>query len=451
MNLTQAIKMAAKSIFSNKGRSALTMLGIIIGLAAVIVLVSYAQGQNMAMNAYYESMGTNVINVYAYSWGGGGQRDVGKEINNYCLQLDGVAGITPNGYVYSSPTIKYESKTLSRNQGGGMIGMVGPGVSVSPGMGGQNDYPEIRMGNDYFGVCNGFSIARGREFSYLELENMSQVCVLGAATAEYLFGLTDPIDKTISINGRPFRVIGVYKSKGANVDLGNNEESQWMEESIKRQDRLVVLPYTMTRYFNDNEPINEYIVKAKTSGDVKNITTALSSFLPTIINTNEGSFGIDNPQAWQDQNNEANELQQRFLGGVAAISLLVGGIGIMNIMLVTVTERTREIGIRKAIGAERKSIIAQFLIEACNRAHPGDRHSKGYRRRAAEHHHPVPYRGRYDLRDRRHLRNHCGVPGDPHRGEAVLRDHIAPQCGDHRWRLCHLGDSGHHLRYVSRH
>ena len=364
MNLTQAIKMAAKSIFSNKGRSALTMLGIIIGLAAVIVLVSYAQGQNMAMNAYYESMGTNVINVYAYSWGGGGQRDVGKEINNYCLQLDGVAGITPNGYVYSSPTIKYESKTLSRNQGGGMIGMVGPGVSVSPGMGGQNDYPEIRMGNDYFGVCNGFSIARGREFSYLELENMSQVCVLGAATAEYLFGLTDPIDKTISINGRPFRVIGVYKSKGANVDLGNNEESQWMEESIKRQDRLVVLPYTMTRYFNDNEPINEYIVKAKTSGDVKNITTALSSFLPTIINTNEGSFGIDNPQAWQDQNNEANELQQRFLGGVAAISLLVGGIGIMNIMLVTVTERTREIGIRKAIGAERRSIITQFLIEA---------------------------------------------------------------------------------------
>ena len=365
MNLTQAIKMAAKSIFSNKGRSALTMLGIIIGLAAVIVLVSYAEGQNMAMNAYYESMGTNVIQVSAYSWGGGGQRDVGKEIHNYCLQLDGVAGITPNGYVYSSPTIKYESKTLSRNQGGGMIGMVvGPGISVSPGMGGQNEYPEIRLGNDYFGVCNGFTIAKGREFSYLELENMSQVCVLGAATAEYLFGLTDPIDKTISINGRPFRVIGVYKSKGADVDLGTNEESQWMEESIKRQDRLVVLPYTMTRYFNNNEPINDYIVKAKTSSDVKNITTSLNGYLSGIIDTNNGSFYVDNPQAWQEQNNEANELQQRFLGGVAAISLLVGGIGIMNIMLVTVTERTREIGIRKAIGAERRSIITQFLIEA---------------------------------------------------------------------------------------
>ncbi len=354
--------MAAKSIFSNKGRSALTMLGIIIGLAAVIVLVSYAQGQNMAMNAYYESMGTNIISVSAYSWGGGGQVDIGKKIHNYCLQLDGVAGITPNGYVYGDPTIKYESKTLSRNRGGGSFAVVSPG-----GMDGGyqvNEYPEIRMGNDYFGVCNGFTIARGREFSYLELENMSQVCVLGAATAEYLFGFTDPIDKTISINGRPFRVIGVYQSKGAKADLGNSEESQWMEESIRRQDRLVVLPYTMTRYFNNNESISDYVIKAKTSDDLKEITTALNGFLSTIINENNGYYYVDNPQAWQKQNNEANELQQRFLGGVAAISLLVGGIGIMNIMLVTVTERTREIGIRKAIGAERRSIITQFLIEA---------------------------------------------------------------------------------------
>ncbi len=362
MNLTQAIKMASKSIFSNKGRSALTMLGIIIGLAAVIILVSYAKGQNMAMNAYYDSMGTNIINVQAYSWGNSGSRDVGKEVYNYCLQLDGVAGISPNGYIYSSPTIKYESKTLSRNRGGmsGMsvasAGMDGPGA-------GTNEYPEIRLGNEMFGVCFGYSIAKGREFSYLEIENLSQVCVLGSATAEYLFGFVDPIDKVISINGLPFRVVGVYQSKGG-VDLGKSEETQWMEESIKRMDRLVVLPSTMTRYFNDNQSIEDYVVKAKSSSDIKEITTALNSFLPTIIDPNSGGFYAGSDESWKQESNEANALQQRFLGGVAAISLLVGGIGIMNIMLVTVTERTREIGIRKAIGAERKSIIIQFLIEA---------------------------------------------------------------------------------------
>ena len=119
MNLAQAFKMAAKSISGNKGRSALTMLGVIIGLAAVIILVSYAQGQNMALRAFYESMGSNTISLYAYSYGNSGPQDVGKIIYDYCLQLDDVLGVSPRGYVYSSPTIKYESKTLTRETGGG--------------------------------------------------------------------------------------------------------------------------------------------------------------------------------------------------------------------------------------------------------------------------------------------------------------------------------------------
>ena len=365
MNITQAVKMAAKSISSNKARSFLTMLGIIIGLAAVIILVSYAEGQNMAMKAYYESMGTNILEVSANNWMS--SEDTGKMLYDYCLGLDGVEGVTPNGYVYNDITISYGAKTLSRNRnyGGGMVVVNGGGMMSSPYGGGSDDhYPQIRLGNDKYGLCNDYKIAKGREFSYLEIEKMSQVCILGSDTAEYLFSFADPIDKTISINGVPFRVDGVYQSKAAGLDLGTGEEAQWMAESIKRNDQLLLLPSTMTRYFNNNESISDYIVKVSDPDSITKVVTSLNGFLSNIINTNYGWYNVYNPNEYQSSQDEANALQQRFLGGIAAISLLVGGIGIMNIMLVTVTERTREIGIRKAIGAERRSIITQFLIEA---------------------------------------------------------------------------------------
>ena len=360
MNLGQAVKMAAKSISSNKGRSALTMLGIIIGLAAVIILVSYAKGQNMAMAAYYESMGTNQISVYASTWGNSGAVDVGQELYDYCLNLDGVLGISPNGSVWDRPTIKYESKTLSRESS---RSYAGGGVSVTS-YNNSDDYPRIYLGNDKFGLCSGYTISKGRDLSYLDIENLNQVCVLGSATAEYLFSFANPVDKTITINGRPFRVVGVYQSKAAGKELGGGEDAAWMQDSINRMDRMILLPSTMTRYFNNNQPIEEYVVKAKDSDSVKKVTTSLNGFLSGLINTNYGSYGVYPVDTWAKESTEANAMQQRFLGGIAAISLLVGGIGIMNIMLVTVTERTREIGIRKAIGAERKSIITQFLIEA---------------------------------------------------------------------------------------
>ena len=361
MNISQAVKMAAKSISSNKGRSFLTMLGIIIGLAAVIILVTYAEGQNLAMKAYYESMGTNTITVSAYSWGMGSS-NVGQQLYDYCLGMEDVAGVAPNGYGGSRMTISYEAKTLSSQRNyGGMVSVSG---GAYYGGGSDDHYPQIRLSNDKFGMCNDYKIAKGREFSYLEIQNLAQVCILGADTAEYLFSFADPIDKVITVNGLPFRVIGVYQSKGAGLNLGTAEESQWIEEDIKRQDRLLLLPSSMTRYFNNNQAIEDYTVKVKSADAVTKVVTELNGFLSNIINTNYCGFYVDNPQQWQENQNEANELQQRFLGGIAAISLLVGGIGIMNIMLVTVTERTREIGIRKAIGAERRSIIVQFLIEA---------------------------------------------------------------------------------------
>lgn len=332
--------MATKSIFSNVGRSILTMLGVIIGLAAVIILVSYAQGQNIAMQAYYDSMGTNTINVSAYTWRSG--TDITQMLYDYCLGLDGVAGVTPNGQV--NVTISYESKTLSNND--------------------WNTMTTVYLGSDQYGKCNDFTIAKGRELSYLDCKRLNKVCVLGSATADELFSFADPIGKTITLNGTPFLVVGVYQSKAAGVNTGTGEDGQWIKDEIKRKDRMVLIPYTMTRYFNNNESISEYVVRAKTKDDIKGVMANLRSYLSTIISEDSGWSDVSAPSDWQDSQNEATAMQQRFLGGIAAISLLVGGIGIMNIMLVTVTERTREIGIRKAIGAERRSIIIQFLIEA---------------------------------------------------------------------------------------
>lgn len=332
--------MATKSIFSNVGRSILTMLGVIIGLAAVIILVSYAQGQNIAMQAYYDSMGTNTINVNAYTWRSG--TDITQMLYDYCLGLDGVAGVTPNGQV--NVTISYESKTLSNND--------------------WNTMTTVYLGSDQYGKCNDFTIAKGRELSYLDCKRLNKVCVLGSATADELFSFADPIGKTITLNGTPFLVVGVYQSKAAGVNTGTGDDGQWIKDEIKRKDRMVLIPYTMTRYFNNNESISDYVVRAKAKDDIKDVMANLRSYLSTIISEDSGWSDVSAPSDWQDSQNEATAMQQRFLGGIAAISLLVGGIGIMNIMLVTVTERTREIGIRKAIGAERRSIIIQFLIEA---------------------------------------------------------------------------------------
>ena len=353
MNFSQAFKMAAKSISANKGRSALTMLGVIIGLAAVIILVSYAQGQNMALRAYYESMGTNTISVYAYSYRG--NVDVSSALYDYCLQLDDlVLGVSPTGNVYSDPVIKFESKTIARQWQS-----MGGGAMMSTG-----EYPSIVLGNDKYGLCNDYKIAKGRDLSYLDIEKENQVCVLGSAVADELFGFADPVGKTITINGTPFLVVGVYESKSAGVNVGSSEENQWIQETINRQDYMILLPSTMTRIFNNNQPIEQYIIKAKDAESLKEVSTLVNGFLAGFISDDNGYYYIDNPTSYQNEQAEADKLQQRFLGGIAAISLLVGGIGIMNIMLVTVTERTREIGIRKAIGAERKSIIVQFLIEA---------------------------------------------------------------------------------------
>ena len=338
MNLMQAFKMAFKSISSKKTRSFLTMLGIIIGVASVVVMVSVVSGQNKRNMEYYEKMGDNKITINANSYTG---QNMDQILNDFILRLgDSVIGITPNIQLFGNEMlVKYGTKTYSTQNYENWEEMV-----------------QVVLGNDRYGVCNNYQLAGGRELSYLDIENASNVCVLGGGLKQMLFDYTDPVGETITINGIPYLVIGWYAQK----DISYYPEV----------DNIVLLPYTLNRSLNKNQTISAWTVKAASASATTHVITQLDGFLNGMFPQDEtgtrqgGDFYVSSDNSWQNQMQQASLMQTLVMGGIAAISLLVGGIGIMNIMLVTVTERTREIGIRKAIGAERRSIIAQFLIEA---------------------------------------------------------------------------------------
>ncbi|MBS5651599.1 ABC transporter permease [bacterium 210917-DFI.7.65] len=324
MNLAQAFKMAVKSIWSKKMRSLLTMLGIIIGIAAVMIIVSVITGANKKSMEYYESMGTNKISVSAQLYSGG---DAFEEVYNYCKSIDMVVGVTPTGYV--GGTVKYGAKNSQ-----------------------SMEYPpQIYLGSDQYSMCNNFQIDKGRDLSYLDVKKYSAVCVLGAAAAKNFFDAADPIGKDLTIAGANFTVVGVYAQK----DFMNQGYSL---------DNVIVIPYTSQRYLSEYSDLSDITVKVKDSASVNQVIALLNGNFDNWNQTGRGNFWCYSDQSWQDQSNQQALMMSLVLGAIAGISLLVGGIGIMNIMLVTVTERTREIGIRRAIGAERKSIVIQFLIEA---------------------------------------------------------------------------------------
>lgn len=333
MNFKQSFKIAAKSIVAKKGRSALTMLGIIIGLAAVIILVSFAKGQNKWMEDYYASMGDNTIDINAWTWDG---RDVSEKLYNYCQEMDEyILGVTPMSEVYGDIVIQAGTTTITQNNTD------------------WESQPQIYLGNQQFSLCAGYTIEKGRDLTYLDTENLNQVCVLGSKTAKLLFNFADPIGETVTISGIPLTVVGVFQE----IDPDN----------FSGKDRVILLPYTLKRNLAALElgmNNDRFVAKARDARSTTMAISLLNGYLKGLVGENGHGYA-QSPNEWKEESQDANRMQQLFLGGIAAISLLVGGIGIMNIMLVTVTERTREIGIRKAIGAERKSIIVQFLIEAC--------------------------------------------------------------------------------------
>ena len=342
----QAFKMAWKSILGKKGRSVLTILSIFIGIAAVMTIVSVMEGMKAYTRAQNAAMGSNKINIYIYSnmWDENGNnlgKDYFPDLYDYCNSLsEYIDGVTPVGWC--NATVSYGTKSSANmeyqwDENGNLIG---------------DRPPSLYYGSDQYSDCNNLEITKGRDLAYLDIKNYHQVCVLGSQAATTFFGSVDPVGKVMQVNGYNFEVVGVYGPR-------------LTDETASRSqiDNLIVFPDTTRRVLGGQLP-TEYQVTVKESEMITEIVSRIGGFLKGLIPKNAGGYDVSSNNQWQEYENEQMTLIGLVLVGIAAISLLVGGIGIMNIMLVTVTERTREIGIRRAIGAQRSSIVAQFLVEA---------------------------------------------------------------------------------------
>jgi len=306
-----------------KGRALLTILSIFIGVAAVIVLVSLQQANTNQWVEYMRSTGVNRISIYASMWGG---KDFTNDLYNYCLSMtDLVEGVTPQQSMWLENGVKYGAKTYQVQQ--------------------------VMFGSDQYSACTNSTIVQGRDIAYMDVQNSNRVCIIGSAVKENLFNYKNPIGETININNHTLTVIGVY---GQKVD-----NSQWSDDNI------IVVPYTLNRLLLKNTTIEQFIVKAKDASSTTLAVEKLRGFLMTMYRDRPYSwYHVSSMNQYIEDSNEMERQNVIFMAVIAGISLVVGGIGIMNIMLITVTERTREIGVRKALGAERRSIILQFLVES---------------------------------------------------------------------------------------
>mgnify|MGYP001773652428 FL=1 len=326
--------MAWASLVDNKMRSLLTMLGIIIGVAAVIALVSIGYGVRSQIQDSISSLGSNLLMVYP-----GAPR---------------TPGVRPTAD--SQKTLKLEDyTTISHLQDIDMASPVSAGSSYVVIYTNKNWTTSVNGVNSDFQYINNWTVKSGRFITASQVERRERVAVIGATVATNLFGTEDPVGKDIRIKNNPYKVIGVLESKGSG-SFGND------------QDDVIYIPYTtgMER-LQGVDYLRMIYIKAKDGVDLDRLQTDVENILRVrhnIKNPELDDFNVRNMATIMATVEETTATMTLFLGAVAAISLVVGGIGIMNIMLVSVTERTREIGVRKALGATYRVIVMQFLIEA---------------------------------------------------------------------------------------
>lgn len=319
-----ALRMALDSIREKKGRSFLTMLGIIIGVTAVLVLVALVSGYNADITAYYEKLGVNKVTV-AFTWYDESRApDVFSLLYDYGngALSDLVLGVSPD--LSASRTVKYKNGTV--------------------------DSATMYLGSSQFAACGNYVLDQGRDILEYDVEERNKVCVIGSYLVDTLFQYADPIGETIYLNGAPFVVVGTYYQKD-----GSAEDSM---------DNAVAVPYSLSRSLMNTDYLTNFTIKVSKSDDMDEVISKLDTYLSEQIDDRIGTYQLTNGNAAMSASTEEAASMSVVLGGIAGIALLVGGIGIMNIMLVTVTERTREIGIKKSIGAPRREIVTQFLVEA---------------------------------------------------------------------------------------
>ena len=323
MNMLQSFKMALSSIWGNKMRSFLTMLGIIIGVASVIILVSVVNGYMSSVVESFANMGVDQINI----------------------------SVTNTASRTLTPEDMYEF--LDDNSD--LFERLSPNVNVSVPLKNGSDTMSStsRMGvsEDYLGI-KGYEMLSGRNLAYSDMTAQNRVAVLGYYTAITLFGTADDaIGQKIKLGANAFTVCGVVKRQDEDeLEEGGTDDFVWV-------------PYTVGTKMARSNSISSYTITSRDTDQTDACKTALETYLYSIFK-NDDLYNVMANSEMLDELNKQIGMMSAMLGGIAGISLLVAGVGVMNIMLVSVTERTREIGIRKALGAKQFVIMQQFVIEA---------------------------------------------------------------------------------------
>ena len=336
MNFTQALLEALESLNSNKMRSGLTVLGIVIGVAAVIAMLAVGTGAQDSITGSISGIGTNLLFVFS---GGGG---IGGETvrNPKPLTMQDVAAIADP---FAAPSVELVAPVLQKN-----LIVSAAGQTTTTAISGVTP--------DYFPLRN-YTLTEGEIITEENLLGRASVAVIGPTTADTLFGRHDGlVGESLTIEGQPFRIIGVLAAKGGG--MFGSEDDQILIPFTTAQTRLI---QRRTR-----DQVDMLLVQVVDSESVPLAVEEVSSILRTRHRTEVGAddFTVFSQQDFLSTAATITGVLTIFLGGIAAISLLVGGIGIMNIMLVSVTERTKEIGLRKALGARKRDILLQFLTES---------------------------------------------------------------------------------------
>ncbi len=333
MKIAATFRVAFRALRRNKLRSALTMLGIIIGVAAVIAMVGIGNGAKSQVEAQIATLGQNMILIFGGSFNPGGVRGgwggAGLRIDDATAIAREIQGVTA-----VSPEIRSGSQIMAGNQ---------------------NWYTQLLGESPEYFDMRQWPLTEGSIFGEQEVKSAAKVAVIGQTAATMLFGEESPIGKVIRVKNVPFMITGLLKAKG--LSLGGND-----------QDDLIVVPYTtaMKRLTGDTRlrSINAQAETPEIMNQIEEQITLLLRQRHHIMGGHDDDFTVRNQQEIAEMATANSKILTMLLFAVACVSLIVGGIGIMNIMLVSVTERTREIGIRIAVGAHGRDIMMQFLIEA---------------------------------------------------------------------------------------
>lgn len=315
----QSIRMALMSIIGNKVRSFLTMLGIIIGVSSVILLVSVGQGVTGQISSQLNDLGTNQMAVMITGRGAVNSLEY-DEVMAYS-KLPGVDLVSPS--ISSNITAKYRTKNKSV-----------PLEGITPS----------------YEMVKDFHVQSGRFLLDIDIQYRQKVALIGAGTAKKLYGTENPVGQEIQLNGNTYKIVGLLQAKGTSL-AGSNDDK-------------ILIPLSSAERLLQSKGIQNFTVKVLADKDVKPVKSRIGSILDKkFLKAKDSYFVYDSKEIMDTVKKTTNTLSIG-LAGIAGISLIVGGIGIMNIMIVSVNERTREIGIRKAIGAKKRDVLLQFMIES---------------------------------------------------------------------------------------